>query len=160
MYARYMNVNIPPHPTQPPYSKSSTSTRAVFHPLAKTCWHQPLMVKKCKNCGKMLVNCLVTFALSLLYVRPSGDDFPNPNHSGDITARWWCFIQTKMKTWFQMAILIGKMTIIPHYFQTKPYIIIYRCIGKSDNMGFKYILGNNDDVWFLKSWGKIMLNLE
>jgi hypothetical protein len=43
-----------------------------------------------------------------------------------------------------------------HYFQTKPYI----CIGKSDNMGFKYILGNNDDVWFLKSWGKIMLNLE
>ena len=48
-----------------------------------------------------------------------------------------------------------------HYFQTKvtkPYI--YRCIGKSDNMGFKYILGNNDDVWFLKPWGKIMLNLE
>ena len=32
-----MNVIIPPHPTQTPYSKSNTTTRAVFHPLAKTC---------------------------------------------------------------------------------------------------------------------------
>ena len=42
VYARHMNVNIPPHPTRPPYWKSCTTTRAVLHPLArKTCTDQP-----------------------------------------------------------------------------------------------------------------------
>ena len=33
-----MNIIIPPYPTQPPYSKSSPTTGAVFHPLAWTSW--------------------------------------------------------------------------------------------------------------------------
>ena len=35
--ASHMNVIAPPHPTQTPYLKSSTTTGAVFHPLAYTC---------------------------------------------------------------------------------------------------------------------------
>ena len=38
VYARHMKVIVPPHPTQSRYRKSSTTPRAIFHPLARpTC---------------------------------------------------------------------------------------------------------------------------
>ena len=65
VYASHMNVIIPPHLTQTPHSKSSTTTRAVFHPLAKTCFTKVFYVTAFGFVGFSCFSFVFSFSLSL-----------------------------------------------------------------------------------------------